>query len=299
LTFPQARWLWAISGVLMIVWMLILMVRNTEPDSKPETFFVALFLLSMNGAGVAIGNGQLTLHILAPLFAGVLLWERVDHTWKTDLITSVLLLLGSIKPSLFLPFFILILFRAFRLRPFLLFLSGYAFLTAVAMLFQDQSLVAVLQNWIFRGIEVAGGGGYGNVHSWLSAAGWEQWSVIASILLLILFSVWVYLNRGLDFRIQLAVAALVARCWTYHRMYDDVLIIFPMIALFRVSKEPGSRWTPSLLLVLMAVLNLARLSNISTLRYLVLITAHQILWGAVLLFLLSRRNIAAEARSAV
>jgi len=35
----------------------------------------------------------------------------------------------------------------------------------------------------------------------------------------------------------MAVAALTARFWTYHRWYDDLLILIPMIALFRIAKE--------------------------------------------------------------
>ena len=35
----------------------------------------------------------------------------------------------------------------------------------------------------------------------------------------------------------MGVAAYVARLWTYHRWYDDMLILLPMVALFRVAKS--------------------------------------------------------------
>jgi hypothetical protein len=36
-----------------------------------------------------------------------------------------------------------------------------------------------------------------------------------------------------------AIAAVVARFWTYHRWYDDALLLLPMVALFRVAKKGG------------------------------------------------------------
>jgi hypothetical protein len=36
------------------------------------------------------------------------------------------------------------------------------------------------------------------------------------------------------------VAALIARLWIYHRLYDDLLIIFPMIALLRIARQGTS-----------------------------------------------------------
>jgi hypothetical protein len=38
----------------------------------------------------------------------------------------------------------------------------------------------------------------------------------------------------------LGVTALVARFWTYHRWYDDLLILLPMIALFRIAQQRPS-----------------------------------------------------------
>lgn len=36
----------------------------------------------------------------------------------------------------------------------------------------------------------------------------------------------------------LGVTAIVSRVWTYHRLYDDLLLMIPMIALYRVCCSP-------------------------------------------------------------
>jgi len=54
--------------------------------------------------------------------------------------------------------------------------------------------------------------------------------------------VWIYRHRQKDIWLLLGVTALVTRFWTYHRWYDDLLILLPMIALFRVTKQaPGTK----------------------------------------------------------
>ena len=49
-------------------------------------------------------------------------------------------------------------------------------------------------------------------------------------------------SAGVDRWYLLGVSAVVARLWTYHNWYDDLLILFPMVALLRVAL---SRNTPS------------------------------------------------------
>jgi hypothetical protein len=41
-----------------------------------------------------------------------------------------------------------------------------------------------------------------------------------------------------DLWLLLGVTAIVARLWTYHRRYDDLLLLLPMITLFRITKQP-------------------------------------------------------------
>jgi hypothetical protein len=51
---------------------------------------------------------------------------------------------------------------------------------------------------------------------------------------------WTHYYRRADRWVLMAVAALVARMWTYHRAYDDVLILLPEVSLFRIAKQNSS-----------------------------------------------------------
>ena len=76
-----------------------------------------------------------------------------------------------------------------------------------------------------------------NVHIWLATLGLEKWIFSASLVILLILGLWNYCYRHIDLWILLGVTAYVARFWTYHRWYDDALIVLPMVTLFRIAKQ--------------------------------------------------------------
>ena len=61
----------------------------------------------------------------------------------------------------------------------------------------------------------------------------SAWTPFVSLGLFGVLGAWVYRNRRADPWSLLGVAAIIARLWTYHRMYDDLLILLALIALLR------------------------------------------------------------------
>jgi hypothetical protein len=115
------------------------------------------------------------------------------------------------------------------------------------------------------------------------------------LLVLAALGVWAYYHRQQDLWLLVGVTALVARLWTYHRVYDDLLIVLPMVTLFRLAKQSPSADKSGLVAgVLLAACWVAVI--IVPTRVLLwpppwnwLYQAGQILvWGAVLIFLLGQ-----------
>jgi hypothetical protein len=117
LSETPARWLWAVTTVLVLIWAVRLLVRESGADTPVERALVALLLLSMNATGVAVGNGQLILHLLPMLVAAALLFRRGPVSWTTDAFASGLMLVSLVKPPIAAPFFWLAVFLPGRLRP--------------------------------------------------------------------------------------------------------------------------------------------------------------------------------------
>ncbi|MCJ7620122.1 MAG: hypothetical protein MUP64_07900 [Anaerolineae bacterium] len=105
---------------------------------------------------------------------------------------------------------------------------------------------------------------------------------------------WTYEHRKGDFWILLGVTALVARMWTYHRVYDDVLVLLPMVALFRIAKREaasqGASVAAGLLLAatILAMLAPARWEHFAWPWSFAFTGGHTLVWIVVLGFLLDR-----------
>ena len=83
-------------------------------------------------------------------------------------------------------------------------------------------------------------GGYASLPNLLFAANLDHFNTPASLAVLLLLGAWIHRHRRGDLWLLLGVTAIVARFWTYHRWYDDLLLIVPMVTLFRITKQ--SQW---------------------------------------------------------
>ena len=287
-----ARRLWAGTLVLLLVWLTYLLVKESGAATTLERALVVLLLLSMNATGLTIGNGQLTLHLVPPVLASVLLVHRPGGGWAAQLVIAFLLLVSMLKPSDTVPFFWLVLFAG-GMRSVLLVGLGYVALTLLAAAFQPVSFPTLSAQWFTNASAIAVPFGYANLHSWLAAIGMEHWDAAASLVALLALGVWTYRHRRGDLWVALGVTGLVARFWTYHISYDDLWIILPSIALFRVASSgraaDGSDVLAGVVLAAAAVVMLIP----ETVRHsrppwpLLFSISHTIVWTAMLVLLLA------------
>ena len=282
LDFLSARWFFALLTIPALILLSSFFIAHSDATSRMEKALVALIPLSANATGVTIGNGQITLFVLVALLYAFAQQEAGAH-W---MLTAILLVIALMKPSIALAFVWLFLLLRPALKQGIVIAGIYLLLTVFALQFQRFEFIPVLKGWMARSAQVALEGGpsaYGNLHTWLSTAGLDAWILPASLVAFLGLGAWIFRHRDADVWILAAVTGIFARLWTYHRIYDDLLILLPMIALFRIAKK-DSNFTAGLLLALSVILNLARLNNISPLRYQILTTLHVVLWVALFLF---------------
>jgi len=243
LAFTPARWLWAATALVALAWLGNLVARHTRASSPRDRAIAFLMPLSMYASGAAIGNGQLIVHVMPVLITGLLLSVAPRPTWRRDLVAAALMLLALVKPSISVPFFWIVLFVPGSRRPAVLVTLGYVALTWLSSASKGAGMVTLLSGWLARGSYRAALPEYGNVsnvHVWLSTLGLETWIVPASLLLLAALGVWIYRHRRADVWLLIGVTAYVTRFWTYHSWYDDLLLLLPMIALFRVARHEAA-----------------------------------------------------------
>jgi hypothetical protein len=235
-----ATWIWAATTIGALGWLVYLVVCESGARRYAERFFVALMPLSMYATGATIGNGQLIVHLLPALLAGILLLSKGRPQWRKDLLAAGLILVSLVKPTISVPFFWIVLFIPGRLRPALLVSLGYIVLTLFASMFQEPGLIDLFRSWLTSGLTWSGSKGHAHLYNWLTLLGLGAYSAAASLLILVALGLWTYYYRHVDLWLLLGVTGLVTRFWTYHRWYDDLLILLPMVALFRIVKQGSS-----------------------------------------------------------
>jgi hypothetical protein len=265
-TFPTLDLLiaaWTLSTLIALAAIVVFLLNELEPGDRLTATFVALIPLSMYATGATIGNGQVTIHCLAAILWGVWLIERGETGYR-ELAGAALMLLALVKPSVTAPFFWLVLFRARSLRPAAAVIVGYVGLTLAGAAAQGRGPVELMADW-FGNLEpevsYSAIKGYNTLHQWGHLLGIDRWIALLSVSVLFALGAWVWWRRRADLLVVTGVVALVARLWTYHNWYDDLLLVVPMAALFRVarSRSIGPRWRTAAgsLLGLMVVFHIA------------------------------------------
>lgn len=212
LDFEPARWLWAVTSVVALAWLVHLVVRESGATTRLEGVFVALLALSMNATGVTIGNGQLALHILPALLCALLLLHQDRGQWHIRLLAVVLLLFALVKPTVSAPFLWMLLFAGGGLTTIALIALGYLGLTLFAVSFQESTLAVLARGWIEAAIVVAAEGGYANLHTWLASVDLRQWILCAPLLVFAALGVWTYGHRNGDVWILIGLRLSLLVC---------------------------------------------------------------------------------------
>jgi hypothetical protein len=250
------RWYYALTTALVVAAFVGLLLREARPVRSIDRALLAVLVGTCYPAAITIGNGQITFYILIAVLAGILLSLRESPGARRDAALAALFLFALVKPNLTLPFFWVIAFTKGWFRPVILALVAYGVATVTAIALHGIGLDgvrALLAAWYTRGEYGFSATGYGNLHSWLGEIGLTSWIFPASGLVFALHGLWAWRHRGADPWVLIGVAAIVARLWAYHRVYDDLLLLFPVIALYRLARSDSSDMEAWLLFLLGSV----------------------------------------------
>jgi hypothetical protein len=234
--FGAARWLWALVSIAALIYLAALVLRETGARKPVERAVIVLALLALYPTGQTIGDGQFLVAVLPLLLIALLLLQRPGRDVRTDLLAALCLLLTLVKFTAVVPFLVVACFAPWRKRPLVLVLLAYAGLTVLAAAYQRPGLTTLLHHWLKVSSDQAASHGtvyYANVQAWLAGAGLKGWILPVSAAILIALGYWTWRHRNADPWLLIGVAGYAARFWVYHGSYDDILIVFPMIALFR------------------------------------------------------------------
>lgn len=240
-----ARWIWAGVSVACLVALAMMIWRAL--DERPAVERVAFSLLPMAGYAThgTLVTGQLPFLVLAALVGGTLLLVRRNPTLWSDLAGAALIILSLVKPTLSAPVVWIAFLAPRRIRPAALIVGGYALAALAAASMQDGSLLQLTADWLQQRDLVRLGATYGNLQKLLATMGAAGAFLPLAVAGVLLTGLWVLRYRAADPWLLLGVTAIVTRLLTYHRSFDDLLVILPAVAAMRLTTGPDAALRPA------------------------------------------------------
>lgn len=237
-TIPVARWTSAVILTASLAWICVACGRASGFPDPLARLAMGLMPLGFLATSAALGTGQLTLAVLAMLFAFLGRLARRPRSQGDEWAAAVLFTIASLKPTLNAPVGWLLLFLPRSLRPAMLAAGLYAGLTGLALAIrgapEEYSMSSQRPNIPFE--ETMFAGGYANLQNWLVQLGiGVPWMLLPPIIALAALGWWTWRHRADDPWVLFGVACLVARLAFYHRMYDDLLVLPALVALARLA----------------------------------------------------------------
>jgi hypothetical protein len=290
------RWFYALVTALATAAMVAVLFREAGLAGRGGRLLVAALVAGCYPAAISFGNGQMTMHLLLTAIAAVLIALREPVSLRRDLALGALFLFALVKPNLTVPFFWVIAFRPGWTRPAAFALVGYLVVSALAIVLHGTGLDAVgelIASWYAKGEAGYAFSGYGNLHAWLGDMGLRDWIFPASGAVFALHGIWAWRHRDADPWVAIGVAAIVARLWAYHQLYDDLLMVFPLTALYRLSRGSGQARGAATLLALSTLTLVAPITPVVERASWALVG----LWLAQLVYLAARARARSPARS--
>lgn len=250
LPWSAVKILWYLLSFATLATLSWTLPHLARAQSTPEKLFLRILPFAMYATGAAIGNGQLIPIVLPSVLFAVITLTRRELSARELSLGTACMVVSLVQPTISAPFFWLILLRSPRSTRGTLVVALYAILSAIAVAFQMYSTTGnanianptgLVKRWMVR---AEGGsyhgslkGGYGTVHDLLASLELRSWNMWASLAILAILGLWVYRHRNVDLWLLLGSTAIIARIWIYHRWYDDLLFLLPLICLFRIFRS--------------------------------------------------------------
>jgi hypothetical protein len=246
-SWPMVRFYYAAFNLVILAGLTVGFYIAARPLGSPIALLVALGVPAMQGVGLTLQVGQYGIIVtgfLAGCLAFLIRGKQVP--------AGLLLGLALVKPTISAPFFLALLCRGY----FLACATTLAYCAGASLIvwgILDTNPLELVQQLHACGSTYAGEGGFGPLRLLLSAGAEPRVAVgaVSFFSILALFVGLLACSKRLSTVDAFALAAVVGRLWTYHRNYDNLMVVFVALAL--VDRLCRARVSPSIIVALLLV----------------------------------------------
>jgi hypothetical protein len=228
-----ARCFFAAVNLLLLIPIGLWARRVGQPHGKAVASFFCAAVLAAGAICHTLGDGQYGIIVLASLVGAFWLDER-----HRPMLSGLLIGVALVKPTLSLPFLVPMLVK----RRYLALATAAVYiglgscltwwLTSTDPITMLNQMVAT--NWLGAGADPI---------AFLFRAGVDIGTAakaVAAVVITVLFAL-AFLYRQASMLTLFGISACAARFWTYHRQYDNLILVFSLLALGTLGLEKECR----------------------------------------------------------
>lgn len=226
-SWPAVRWYYAGLNVLVVIGLSVGVYLAFRPWGRPMALLLALGVPAMHGVNLTLQVGQYGI-LVTGLLAGCLALLSCGR----EIPAGLLLGLALIKPTISAPFFLVLLCRR-RFKACAAALGYCLAASLIAWAVLGTNPLELLRQLRVTAATYIHEGTFGPLQM-LLAAGIEPGrgiQILAVGGIALLFTILTLRGERLSLVDAFALAAVVGRLWTYHRVYDDVMLLFLLLSL--------------------------------------------------------------------
>ncbi len=249
ISFELTRWYHALLNTISLVILAIFAYQIGKPYGKLKTWFTVVACLSISSNSTTLGLGQYGIIVNALLIGMFWLLKR-----NYNLSAGLFLGLALVKPNISaLYFFIIIIrkkFNAVLACCLYIFIASsiIGMITQVSPIYMIEKMITVSKYYVntgYSGINVITNFGINPLVATIFLA------VLATAVIIRIF----YLFKDNSLLFFFALAAVIGRLCTYHLAYDNVMLVFLLLAVINLTLNKPNK--PNILILTLVLLSLS------------------------------------------
>ncbi|GFE71023.1 glycosyltransferase family 87 protein [Chroococcus sp. FPU101] len=276
ISWNLTRLYFGLLNIISLVVLALFAFHLGKPYSCSKAWFSMAASLAISSHTTSLNNGQYGIIINAFL---ILMYWSLYKNW--NLLAGLAFGVAMIKPNISALYIFVLLIRR-RIKALISFSIYLTFATLVICYLTKLSPFYLMEG-MFRYSSYFAKQGYSLINVLMNfGLDSEVATFVAPLLGLIVITIISYLCRNYSLLTLFAIASFVGRVWTYHRVYDNVMLIFLVFALLNLTFQNPKKLNIIVLSLLLITLWLP--ARITTLPYVEI--SQMAIWVISLVYLL-------------
>ncbi|MGB6302059.1 MAG: glycosyltransferase family 87 protein [Rivularia sp. (in: cyanobacteria)] len=231
ISWELTRFYHLILNVLSILVLAVFVYQIAFPYGKPKALFTLTACLALSSHKSTLAMGQYGIIINALLIIMFWLIQRNKNVWA-----GLIFAVAMVKPNISAPYFLVLVIQK-RIKAIVAF-SLYIVFGSINIWIITKLTPIYMLDKIFGQSKYFADKGYSAI-GFVTALGFDpkQATVFIGIIGILAIAILVYLCRYYSLLNLFAICCVIGRVFVYHRHYDNLMLVFLLLAITKITFE--------------------------------------------------------------